>query len=157
MAREGQGYPCWWRDVMMMMITIKTHVMMMMMITHTNTLTSTHKDFYTIPTVFDCIFRFFRFIHFLSLSCLMIVVCKTSWNQRLQTNFHGIKYINLIYIYLSLLHNSSISDIEHSSNYIALGSPQTYISKLVTINTVTIYIYIYIYIYTFKKNKNRSH
>ena len=31
--------------------------------------------------------------------CLTIVACKTLWNQRLQTNFHGIKYINLIYIY----------------------------------------------------------
>ena len=30
-------------------------------------------------------------------------VCKTSWNLRLQTNFHGIKYINLIYIYYLLL------------------------------------------------------
>ncbi len=32
------------------------------------------KDLYTIPTVFDCIFRFFRFLDFR----LMIVVCKTS-------------------------------------------------------------------------------
>ena len=37
-----------------------------------------------------------------------------------------IEYIKLIYIYLLLLHNSSISDIEHSPNYIALGLPQTY-------------------------------
>ena len=35
-----------------------------------------------------------------------------------------------------LLYNSSIVDIEHSPNYIALGSPQ---SELVTTNTVTMY------------------
>ena len=76
-----------------------------------------------------------------------IVVSKTSWNRRSQTNFRGIKYINLIHIYLlllllSLLYNSSTSDIEHSPNYITLGLPQ---SELVTTNTVAIYIYIYIY------------
>ena len=38
----------------------------------------------------------------------------------------GIKYMNLIYIYLLLLYNSSILDIEHSPNYIALGLPQTH-------------------------------
>ena len=32
--------------------------------------------------------------------CLTIVVSKTSCDQRSQTNFHGIKYMNLIYIYL---------------------------------------------------------
>ena len=32
----------------------------------------------------------------------MIVICKTLWNQRSQTNFHGIKYINLIHIHLLL-------------------------------------------------------
>ena len=31
---------------------------------------------------------------------------------------------NLIYMYLLLLYNSSILNIEHSPNYIALGSPQ---------------------------------
>ena len=36
------------------------------------------------------------------------------------------KYINLICIYLLLLYNSSILDIEHSPYYIALGSPQTH-------------------------------
>ena len=41
-------------------------------------------------------------------------------------DFHGIKYINLIYIYLLLLQNSYILDIEHSPNYIALGSSQTH-------------------------------
>ena len=40
--------------------------------------------------------------------------------------FHGIKYINLLYIYLLLLYNGSILDIEHSPYYIALGSPQTH-------------------------------
>ena len=34
--------------------------------------------------------------------------------------------INLIYIYLSLLHNCSIPDIEHFLYYIAFGSPQTH-------------------------------
>ena len=43
-----------------------------------------------------------------------------------QTKFHGIKNINLIYIYLLLLYNSSILDIKHSPYYIALGSPQTH-------------------------------
>ena len=56
----------------------------------------------------------------------MIVVCKTSWNQRSQEYFHGIEYLNLIYIYLLSLYDSSISDIEHFPNYITLGSPQTY-------------------------------
>ena len=42
------------------------------------------------------------------------------------SKFHGIKYIYLIYIYLSLSYNSSISDSEHSPNYIALGSLQTH-------------------------------
>ena len=37
-----------------------------------------------------------------------------------------IEYIYLIYIYLSLLCNSSILDIEHSSYYIALGSTYTH-------------------------------
>ena len=40
-------------------------------------------------------------------------------------SFYGIKYINLIYIYLLLLYNSSILDIEHSPYHIALGSIQT--------------------------------
>ena len=31
-----------------------------------------------------------------------------------------------IYMYLLLLHNSFILDIEHSPYYIALGSPQTH-------------------------------
>ena len=44
----------------------------------------------------------------------------------------AIKYIlNIIYIYLLLLlllllYNSSITDIEHSPNHIAFGSPQTH-------------------------------
>ena len=41
----------------------------------------------------------------------------------MQTNFHDIKFVNLIYIYI--LCNRSISDIEHSPNYIAFGSAQT--------------------------------
>ena len=31
-----------------------------------------------------------------------------------------------MYTYFLLLYNSSISDIEHSPNYIALSSPQTH-------------------------------
>ena len=73
--------------------------------------------------------------------CLSIVVCKASWNLRLQTNFHDIKYINLIYIYsLSLLYNSSNLDTVHTLNYIALGSQKNPQSELGTTNTVTIYI-----------------
>ena len=45
--------------------------------------------------------------------------------QGSQANFHGIRYINLMYIYL-LLYNSSILDIEHFPYYIALGLPQTH-------------------------------
>ena len=44
----------------------------------------------------------------------------------MQPNFHGIKYINLIYIYLLSLYYTSASDIDHSPNYIALGSSQTH-------------------------------
>ena len=52
--------------------------------THTHTLTSTHKDLYTIPTVFDCIFRFFRFLVFLSLSAwwLLFVKLHETWGRR---------------------------------------------------------------------------
>ena len=79
--------------------------------------------------------------------CLMIIVCKTSWNQRLQTNFHGIKYINLMYIYLSFLYISSITDIEHSPNYIALDSPK-WISDNQHCYNICIYIYIRVCVYT---------
>ena len=42
-------------------------------------------------------------------------------------NFYGIKYKNLIYIYLLLLlYDSSIQDIEHFPYYISLGLPQTH-------------------------------
>ena len=50
---------------------------------------------------------------------------ETSWNPGLQNIFHGLN-IYLIYIYLSLLYNSSILDIEHSPYYIALGSAHTH-------------------------------
>ena len=37
--------------------------------------------------------------------CLMIVVCKTSENQRSQTNFHAIKYIKSnIYLFINILY-----------------------------------------------------
>ena len=41
-------------------------------------------------------------IFFSFVICLMIVVCKTSWNLRSQTNFHAIKYIKSI-IYLHII------------------------------------------------------
>ena len=44
----------------------------------------------------------------------------------MEFKFHGIRFINQLYIYLLLLYNSSILDIEHSPYYIALGSPQTH-------------------------------
>ena len=46
--------------------------------------------------------------------------------QGSQNKFHDIKYINLLYIYLLLLYNSSVQDIEHSPYYIILGSLQTH-------------------------------
>ena len=58
----------------------------------------------------------------------MIVVLKKKRKhetQGSQSKFHGIKYINLIDIYLSL-YNSSIQDIKHSPYYIALGLTQTH-------------------------------
>ena len=92
---------------------------------------------------------------FLNLPCvseiyiyIYIYVCKTSWNQKSQTNFHGIKYINQIYIYIFIiiiwqlyLIYWALSKLYHT--WFATN-PQ---SKLVTTDTVTIYIYIYIYIY----------
>ena len=56
-----------------------------------------------------------------------------------------------IFIYLLLLYNSSILDIEHSPYHIALGSTHAHKVILVTTNTLIIYIYI-IYIYIFKKD-----
>ena len=58
----------------------------------------------------------------------MIVVHKTSWNLWAQKIFHAINYVlKLICIYLLLnLRNSSITDIEHSQNYIAFGLPQAH-------------------------------
>ena len=56
--------------------------------------------------------------------CVCVFVCcfeKLHETQVSQTKFHGIRHINLIYIYLLLLYNSSILDIEHSPYYIALG------------------------------------
>ena len=58
---------------------------------------------------------------------MIVVLQELHETQGSQTKFHAIKYINIIYIYLSLLiYNSSIPDIEHSSYHIALDSPQTY-------------------------------
>ena len=44
----------------------------------------------------------------------------------INNKFQWIEYIYLIYIYLLLLYNSSILDIEHYPYYIALGSTQTH-------------------------------
>ena len=42
-------------------------------------------------------------------------------------NFHAFKYVDkLIYIYLLLLYDSSITDIHHSPNYMAFSLPQTH-------------------------------
>ena len=57
---------------------------------------------------------------------ILMILEKLHETQGLQTKFHDIKYINLIYIYLLSLYNSSILDIEHSPYHIALGSPQTH-------------------------------
>ena len=46
--------------------------------------------------------------------------------QGSQTKFHGIEYINQIYIYLLSSYNSLILDIPYSPYYIALGSLQTH-------------------------------
>ena len=50
---------------------------------------------------------------------------KTPWNPGLQSIFPELN-IYLIYIYLLLLYNSSILDIEYSPYYIALGSTHTH-------------------------------
>ena len=41
-------------------------------------------------------------------------------------SLHGIRYIYIIYIYLLILYDSSILDIEHSLYYIALDSTQSH-------------------------------
>ena len=45
--------------------------------------------------------------------------------QGSQSKFHELN-IYLIYIYLLLLYNCSVLDIEHTAYYTALGSTQTY-------------------------------
>ena len=107
--------------------------------THSHILTITHRDSYKIPTVFDCIFRFSN--HFILLTTWLLLFCKNSMTPR------GCRLNSMaLYIYLLLLYNSSILDMEHSPYYIALGSPQIPHSDLVTTKTVMIYIYLYIYI-----------
>ena len=57
----------------------------------------------------------------------MIVIYKMAWNLWSQTSFHAIKYIQkLVYIYLLSFYISSLTDIEHSPDYIAFGLPQTH-------------------------------
>ena len=61
--------------------------------TYTNTRACAHKELYTIQTFFYLYFSIF-FISSLSfVLCLMIVIYKTSWNLRLPTSFHAVKYI----------------------------------------------------------------
>ena len=93
-------------------------------------------------------------ISFLFVIGLMIVLCKTSWNLRSQTKFHGIKYINLIYIY-SLFYIIALSQILSTFQIILLlvcHKPTKWIhDDQHCYNTHThththIYIYIYIYI-----------
>ena len=55
---------------------------------------------------------------------MIVVLEKTPRNTGVAVYIPWIKYISLIYIYLLLLYNSSILDIEHSPYYIALGLPQ---------------------------------
>ena len=67
------------------------HTQLYATITHTNINTRTHahtstiKDFYTIPTVFDCIFRFLIYsIYFVI--CLKIAVCKIFTKPKVADN-----------------------------------------------------------------------
>ena len=77
------------------------------------------KFIYLMPWKLFCDLRFHEVLQSTIIrQILMIVVCKISWNLMSQTNFHSIKYINLIYIQLLLRYNSSISDNEHSPNYV---------------------------------------
>ena len=57
---------------------------------------------------------------------MIVVLQKTTWNPGVAVKIPLMKYIYLIYIYLLLLYNSSILDIEHSPYYVALGSTQTH-------------------------------
>ena len=78
--------------------------------------------------------------------CLMIVVCKTSWNLRLQTNFHAIKYINLIYIYIYYYYIIALFQILSTLqiiSHLVCHNPTKWISD----NQYCYNIYIYIYIY----------
>ena len=112
--------------------------------THTHTQTYTHTHTHTPPHtyIYNNKYIYLRFIYLMPWK----FVCDLRFHEVLQKtivrqitkgnsfmklnvvkNFQGIKYINLKYTYLLLLLcNSSISDIEHSPNYIALGSPQTH-------------------------------
>ena len=57
---------------------------------------------------------------------MIVVLPKNPWNPGIAVYIPWIEYIYVIYIYLSLLYNSSILDIEHSPYYIALGSTHTH-------------------------------
>ena len=71
--------------------------------THAYTHSRAHVKNSTQSQRFFTVFFDFRFIHFFSLSAWRLLFVKTSWNQRSQKNFHDIKYINLIYIYLFII------------------------------------------------------
>ena len=69
--------------------------------------------------------------------------------KRLRNPIFKIVWFHQLYIYIYIyIYNSTISDIEHSPNYIALGSPQTHKVDLWQ-PTLLQYIYIYIYILCF--------
>ena len=79
-------------------------------------------------------------------ACLRLwVSCRRINDNHQAKNMQLNIYLKLIYIYVSLLYDSSITDIEHSPSYTVFGlrNPQ---SEIVTTNS-TIYIYIYIVIH----------
>ena len=66
---------------------------------HKHTYTHTHSQAHIkICIQFQWFLTVFSISSFHFIICLMDVVCKTLWNLKSQTNFFGIKYINLIYI-----------------------------------------------------------
>ena len=68
------------------------------------------------------------------------VADKFPWHQ-----IYKIYYVFIYYCYYYILYNSSITDIELSPNYIALGLPQT--TEWISDNQQCYNVYIYIYIY----------
>ena len=95
---------------------------------------------------FYLIFTFFFFYFLKSQSyfvfpviCLMIGVCKTSGNQRSQTNFHGIKCIIIIIIIAAL---SQILNTLQIISHLIRHKPTKWISD--NQHCCNIYIYIHL-------------